>query len=60
MFSPAGIFMTYEIEPILVQITESRGGFMHFLTRMCGVVGGIYVTVGLLNNILLFVQRSLK
>ncbi|KAJ3076960.1 hypothetical protein HDU98_010254 [Podochytrium sp. JEL0797] len=52
-----GIFMKYDVEPISVRITESRASFMHFLTRLCGITGGIYVTVGLLNNL---VQFSMK
>ncbi|TPX69548.1 hypothetical protein SpCBS45565_g02255 [Spizellomyces sp. 'palustris'] len=35
-----GVFIKYEIEPILVRITESRQGFLHFLTRLCGIIGG--------------------
>ena len=55
-----GIFIKYDIEPISVTLTESRQTFMHFLTRLCGIVGGVYVTVGLLNNILLIVQKKLE
>ncbi|KAI8614660.1 endoplasmic reticulum vesicle transporter-domain-containing protein [Chytriomyces sp. MP71] len=52
-----GIFMKYEIEPIVVRVTESRASFMHFLTRLCGITGGIYVTVGLLNNLIQFSMK---
>ncbi|KAJ3050516.1 Endoplasmic reticulum-Golgi intermediate compartment protein 2 [Rhizophlyctis rosea] len=41
-----GIFIKYGIEPISVRITEQRHGLMHFLTRLCGIVGGVFVTVG--------------
>ncbi|KAJ3279144.1 hypothetical protein HDU76_009611, partial [Blyttiomyces sp. JEL0837] len=37
-----GIFIKYDIEPILVRVTEYRTSFMHFLTRLCGIVGGNY------------------
>ncbi|KAJ3242076.1 hypothetical protein HDU81_007830 [Chytriomyces hyalinus] len=52
-----GIFMKYEIEPIVVRVTESRASFMHFLTRLCGITGGIYVTVGLMNNLIQFFMK---
>lgn len=55
-----GIFIKYDIEPIEVRVTESRTGFMHYLTRLCGIVGGIYVSVGLLNNLLQFIQKFLS
>ncbi|RKO89187.1 endoplasmic reticulum vesicle transporter-domain-containing protein, partial [Blyttiomyces helicus] len=35
-----GIFIKYDIEPISVRITESRQGFLHFITRLCGIIGG--------------------
>ncbi|KAI9494790.1 endoplasmic reticulum vesicle transporter-domain-containing protein [Zychaea mexicana] len=48
-----GIFFKYDIEPISVQITESRQSFTHFLVRLCGIIGGSVVTVG-------FIYRSIK
>ncbi|KAJ3172616.1 hypothetical protein HDU88_005945 [Geranomyces variabilis] len=47
-----GIFMKYDIEPISVRITESRMGFLAFLTRFCGILGGIFVSVGILLDVL--------
>lgn len=41
-----GIFFKYDIEPISVQITESHQSFVHFLVRLCGIIGGSVVTVG--------------
>jgi hypothetical protein len=43
-----GLFFKYEIEPISIRITASRRGVIQFITRMCGIVGGTYVTVGAL------------
>ncbi|KAI9337883.1 endoplasmic reticulum vesicle transporter-domain-containing protein [Zopfochytrium polystomum] len=51
-----GIFLKYDIEPIAVRVTEARSSFLHFLTRLCGIVGGVFVSVGLLNNLLQFAQ----
>ncbi|KAI8833052.1 endoplasmic reticulum vesicle transporter-domain-containing protein [Chytridium lagenaria] len=53
-----GIFIKYEIEPISVRISESRSSFMHLLTRLCGIVGGVYVTVGIIHNLLQFLRRK--
>ncbi|EGF81798.1 hypothetical protein BATDEDRAFT_86854 [Batrachochytrium dendrobatidis JAM81] len=41
-----GIFIKYHIEPISVRITESRLGLVQFTTRMCGIIGGAFVTIG--------------
>ncbi|KAG9297372.1 hypothetical protein G9A89_009456 [Geosiphon pyriformis] len=46
-----GIFFKYEIEPISVRITETRPSFEKFLVRLCGIVGGIWVTAGFLFRI---------
>ncbi|OMJ26379.1 Endoplasmic reticulum-Golgi intermediate compartment protein 2 [Smittium culicis] len=49
---PAGIFFTYDVEPILVKITEIKTPFSKFLIKMCSMIGGIFVTVGILLRIL--------
>jgi hypothetical protein len=51
-----GIFFRYEIEPISVQITETRSqSFMHFLVRLCGILGGSVVTAGAFYRLFNFV-----
>lgn len=42
-----GVFLKYDIEPISVRVTAARQGFFHFITRLCGIIGGIFVTVGM-------------
>ncbi|CAG8570816.1 10996_t:CDS:2 [Cetraspora pellucida] len=41
-----GIFFKYDMEPISVRITEKSTTFTKFLTRLCGLVGGVWVTAG--------------
>lgn len=51
-----GIFFRYEIEPISVQISEVRSqSFIHFLVRLCGILGGSVVTVGAIYRLFNFV-----
>jgi hypothetical protein len=38
-----GIFFKYDIEPILLLVSEERGGFMTFLARLVNVVSGVLV-----------------
>lgn len=35
-----------------MQITETNQGFIKFITRLCGLVGGIWVTVGFIMKFL--------
>ncbi|OLY82864.1 Endoplasmic reticulum-Golgi intermediate compartment protein 2 [Smittium mucronatum] len=48
----AGIFFTYDVEPILVKITEIKTPFSKFLIKMCSMIGGIFVTVGILLRVI--------
>lgn len=43
-----GIFVQYDIEPISVKITATRIGTIQFITRLCGIVGGVFVVFGML------------
>ncbi|KAJ3160628.1 hypothetical protein HDU86_000387 [Geranomyces michiganensis] len=54
-----GIFIKYDIEPISVRITESRMSFLAFLTRFCGILGGIFVSVGILLDVLRWLTSML-
>ncbi|KAL7313575.1 hypothetical protein PS15m_007310 [Mucor circinelloides] len=50
-----GIFFKYDIEPISVQISETRQqSFLHFLVRLCGIIGGSAVTVGAIYRLINF------
>jgi len=52
-----GIFFQYDIEPILVSIKETKQSLMHSVTRICGLIGGLFVTVGLLAHSLLAITQ---
>jgi len=47
-----GIFIKFDFEPLLVNIVEVKKSFFHFLVRLCGIVGGIYVSFGRIYRIL--------
>ncbi|KXS12378.1 DUF1692-domain-containing protein, partial [Gonapodya prolifera JEL478] len=43
-----GIFIRYDMEPISLHVTTARSSsFSHFLVRLCGILGGVFVTVGM-------------
>lgn len=51
-----GIFFRYDIEPISVQISEARKqSFIHFLVRLCGIIGGSAIAVGAVYRVINFV-----
>ena len=47
----AGIFFKYDMSPIMVEVREIRKPFWQFLIRLCGIVGGIFATSGMLNSL---------
>ncbi|RKP26532.1 endoplasmic reticulum vesicle transporter-domain-containing protein, partial [Syncephalis pseudoplumigaleata] len=48
-----GVYFKYTIEPISVRVTEGDNrSLFNFLTRLCGVIGGIWVTTGLIYAII--------
>uniref|UniRef100_F6SF50 Endoplasmic reticulum-Golgi intermediate compartment protein n=1 Tax=Ornithorhynchus anatinus TaxID=9258 RepID=F6SF50_ORNAN len=47
----SGIFMKYDISSLMVTVTEDHMPFWQFLVRLCGIVGGIFSTTGMLHGI---------
>jgi hypothetical protein len=52
-----GLFFVYEMAPYLVTVTEARGSFLHFLTGLCAILGGV-ITMARLTDTLLHVGTS--
>lgn len=51
----SGIFMKYDISSLMVTVTESHMPFWQFLVRLCGIIGGIFSTTGMLHGIAEFI-----
>ena len=45
----AGVFFKYDMNSMMVEIVEERKPFGQFLVRLCGIIGGIFATSGMLN-----------
>lgn len=45
-----GVFFFYDLSPIKVHIQEQRASFLHFLTNVCAIVGGIFAVSGLIDG----------
>jgi len=43
----SGIMFHYSLEPISVKIKEFQQSYLHTLTRVCGLIGGVFVTAGI-------------
>ena len=47
-----GVFFVYDLSPIKITYIERSDSLLHFLVRMCAVVGGIFVVSGYIDRVL--------
>ncbi|XP_050381247.1 uncharacterized protein LOC126798349 isoform X2 [Argentina anserina] len=45
-----GVYFLYDLSPITVTIKEERRKFLHFVTRLCAVLGGTFALTGMLDR----------
>jgi hypothetical protein len=46
-----GIFVSYELSPIMVKFVEKSKSFTHFITSCCAIIGGLYTIAGLFDSL---------
>ena len=56
----AGVFFMYDLSPMMVQLTEHRRSFTHFLTGVCAIVGGVFTVAGMVDGMLYHSTRALR
>ncbi|KAL0274450.1 UNVERIFIED_CONTAM: hypothetical protein PYX00_006870 [Menopon gallinae] len=49
---PPGIFVNYELAPIMVKYTEKKRSIGHFLTNICAIIGGVFTVASLIDGLL--------
>ncbi|GMH32727.1 hypothetical protein BSKO_00561 [Bryopsis sp. KO-2023] len=55
-----GVFFFYDLSPIKVYIKEYRESFIHFLTSVCAIIGGVFTMSGLLDGLVYHGHQVLK
>jgi len=45
-----GVFFKYDISEVKIFIQEETKSFSRFITRLCAVIGGVWVVIGLIYN----------
>jgi len=50
--SVPGVFFSYDLSPIRVDLRESSKSFLHFLTNLCAIVGGVFTVASLVDAFL--------
>jgi|EP00161_Ancyromonas_sigmoides_P023189 hypothetical protein len=52
-----GVFFIYDISPILVVYSRTGKSFLHFITQLCAVVGGVFTVAGMTDAVVYKTQR---
>eukprot|EP00117_Sycon_ciliatum_P003897 scpid68113/ scgid8497/ Endoplasmic reticulum-Golgi intermediate compartment protein 3 len=55
-----GVFIMYDMSPMMVQLTETRRSFIHFITSVCAIVGGLFTVSSLVDSLIYNAQRALQ
>ncbi|KAI3920012.1 hypothetical protein MKW98_001268 [Papaver atlanticum] len=55
-----GVFFFYDLSPIKVTFTEGHVSFLHFLTNVCAIVGGVFTVSGIVDSFIYHGQRAIK
>lgn len=54
-----GIFFKYDLHPICVNVLEKHREFSQFLVRLCGIIGGVFATSGMLHSFVGFLAENI-
>ncbi|XP_029468222.1 endoplasmic reticulum-Golgi intermediate compartment protein 3 [Rhinatrema bivittatum] len=55
-----GVFVLYELSPMMVKFTEKKRSFTHFLTGVCAIIGGVFTVAGLIDSLLYHSARAIQ
>lgn len=45
-----GLFLSYDLSPIHIEVEESRRSFIHFLVQLCAIIGGVFTVASMLST----------
>ncbi|KZV22757.1 endoplasmic reticulum-Golgi intermediate compartment protein 3-like [Dorcoceras hygrometricum] len=58
--SAPGVFFFYDLSPIKVTFTEVHTSFLHFLTHICAIMGGVFTVAGIVDSFIYHGQKALR
>jgi len=53
-----GLYFHYEVSPIQASIEEKKRSFMHFITKVCAIVGGAFTLMSLVDLLLSYAMKK--
>jgi len=58
--SAPGVYFYYDFYPVQVEYLETKPSFLQFITRVCGIIGGIFTVAGVIDGILHRANEQMK
>lgn len=58
--SSPGLFFNYEFAPVMVKYSQKRKSWLHLITSVCSIVGGVVTVAGLLDSAIFNSVRALR
>eukprot|EP00850_Spirogloea_muscicola_P018358 SM000167S02971 [mRNA] locus=s167:276772:280105:+ [translate_table: standard] len=55
-----GVFFFYDLSPIKVKFMETRTSFLHFITNVCAIVGGVFTVSGIIDAFVYHGHKAIK
>ncbi|XP_034168714.1 endoplasmic reticulum-Golgi intermediate compartment protein 3 isoform X2 [Pangasianodon hypophthalmus] len=55
-----GVFVLYELSPMMVKFTEKQRSFTHFLTGVCAIIGGVFTVAGLIDSLIYHSAKAIQ
>lgn len=55
-----GVFFFYDLSPIKVTFIEAHVPFLHFLTNVCAIIGGVFTVSGIVDSFVYHGHRAIK
>ena len=55
-----GVFFYYDLSPIKVMFKEDKIVFLHFVTNVCAIVGGVFTVSGIIDGLVFHTSKLIK
>lgn len=55
-----GVWLDYEISPMVIRYSEQRRSFSHFITNLCAIIGGVYAVAGVVDTVIYRTLRQFR
>ncbi|XP_055943297.1 endoplasmic reticulum-Golgi intermediate compartment protein 3-like [Argiope bruennichi] len=55
-----GVFVIYELAPLMIKYGEKQKSFFHFLTSVCAIVGGVFTVAGMIDSAIYHSSRVIQ